>query len=235
MFERFLSKVDRTRVANHAPPAMRWILAGAVASLAMEASGVGMAPFRAWLVGAHEFFHALAGWLTGASVESIRVDSMHGLTMTRGGWYPFISCAGYLGSGAFGAFCLRYCARESMRIVFMAFCACLAAALAIKGNSGGEYGAGIFIAGALDILALWAAKSRFAPFVLAFSGCLFMSLGFEDARVLLVYATSETDAGLLARWLGLPILAWPIALTYCAAMGAMWFWAAKGALKDSIG
>jgi hypothetical protein len=121
-----------------------------------------------------------------------------------------------------------------MRYVFMAFCASLAAALLVKGDSGGGYGAGIYVAGAVDAVALWSAKSRFSPFVLAFSGCLFLSLGFDDARTLLIYATSETDAGLLARWLGMPFLAWPIALAYSSGMAAMWYWAAKGALRDSI-
>ncbi|TIB94205.1 hypothetical protein E3Q19_00523 [Wallemia mellicola] len=61
-------------------------------------------PFKLLTVGFHEFSHALAGKLTGAKIESIRLDPHEGgETRMRGGW-SFISLpAGYLGSSLIGA------------------------------------------------------------------------------------------------------------------------------------
>lgn len=214
-------------------PSWRWVLAAGVAAIALEAAGWAMLPAKAWLVASHEFFHALAGWATGASVESIQAESMQGATFTRGGWYPVISCAGYLGCGALGAACLRYCARPAMRWGFQAFCAGLALALVAKGSYSNGYALGMAEALCVDALALWAARRAWAPFALALCGCLFLSMGFDDARALLFDATSRTDAGLLALHLGLPFLAWPIALGYAACMAGFWWWAVKGLVRDA--
>jgi hypothetical protein len=217
---------------RHAP-SWRWVVAAALVAVALEASGWGMLPAKAWLVASHEFFHALAGWLTGASVESIQAESMQGVTFTRGGWYPVISCAGYLGSGLFGALCLRYCARPAMRWGMQGFCACLAFALIIKGGYSGGYAFGMIQALVVDALVFWTARRAWAPFALALCGCLFLSLGFDDVKVLLFYATAETDAGLLARHFGMLFLAWPIALAYASAMAGFWWWAVKGLARDA--
>ena len=214
-------------------PSWRWVLAAGVVAVVLEASGWAMLPVKAWLVASHEFFHALAGWGTGGSVESIQAESMQGVTFTRGGWYPLISCAGYLGCGALGAVCLRYCARPAMRWGFQVFCVCLALALLVKGGYSNGYALGMSEALCIDALALWAARRAWAPFALALCGCLFLSMGFEDVKVLLVYATSQTDAGLLARHWGMPFLAWPIALFYAAAMVGFWWWAARGLARDA--
>lgn len=222
--------------SNKAQPSMRWILLAGAFAVVIESTPVALAPIQAWLIAAHEFFHALAGWLTGASVDFIRVDTLHGLTSTRGGWYPVISCAGYIGCGAFGAACLRWCLRESMRWFFLTFCAVLGFALAIKGSLGDGYGhAGLFIALGIDAIVAAVAWTRWAPFALALSGCLFMAMGLDDVKMLLFYGTRQTDAGLLAGWLGWEALAWPIALLYAAAMGWMWYWAARGLAREAWG
>lgn len=216
-------------------PSWRWIAMAMAAALLLECFGWAMFPLRAWLVASHEFFHALAGWLTGGVVESIQARSMEGVTYTSGGFYPFISCAGYVGSGMMGAACLRWCAEPKMRISFMVFCTFLGAALVAKGKFGDGYAWGMACALAVDALALWGAwtaKGRWAPFVMALAGCLFLSTGFEDVRTLLIYATGRTDAGLLARHWGLPFLAWPIALCYAIVMAAMWWWALASLARD---
>lgn len=224
---------DRQERPELGTPSLGWVFLAAVAALGIEASGPMMVPIRAWLVGSHEFFHALAAWLTGASVESIRVDAMHGLTMTRGGLYPLISCAGYVGTGAFGALCLRYCGRVWMRYVFETFCVALGLALVFKSGFSPGFGFGLAWALGVDALALWVVRLVKGPFLLALAGCLYLAFGLDDLRALLFYATSQTDAGLLARWMGLPALAWPIALAYGALMALMWFWAARGLAREA--
>ncbi|TIA93178.1 hypothetical protein E3P99_00311 [Wallemia hederae] len=56
-------------------------------------------PFKLLTVGFHEFSHAIAGKLTGAKIESIRLDPHEGgETRMRGGWSFVTLPAGYLGS-----------------------------------------------------------------------------------------------------------------------------------------
>lgn len=226
----------RAAPGKAAGPGIKWVLLAAAAAMALEASGFAMLPLKAWMVCSHEFFHALAGWLTGGQVQSLRADGEHGgVTYTSGGIYPLISCAGYLGCGLFGAACLRFSSSRGMALAFQAFCAALAAALVAKGSWTTGYGWGMAQALGVDALALLAARRGKAQFVLALCGCLFLAMGFDDVRVLLFYATSQTDAGLLARWMGMPFLAWPIALGYACAMAAMWWWAVKGLAKRARG
>ena len=68
-------------------------------------------PFKLLTVGFHEFSHAIAGKLTGAKIESIRLDPHEGgETRMRGGWSFLTLPAGYLGSSLSGS--LRLCLFE---------------------------------------------------------------------------------------------------------------------------
>jgi hypothetical protein len=193
------------------------------------ADGVG-----AWLTAFHEFFHALAAWITGGSALSIKTSGHEGgATITQGGFYPFISCAGYLGCGAFGAFCVRRCGARSARGVCAALCVAVAAALLAKGQWADGSWVGLWQALGVNAVALWSLRSRHGSVALAYIGALFLASGLDDAAVLLVHATRETDAGLLARHLGMEFLAWPIALMYAAGMLLAWVWAARGLLRDA--
>lgn len=214
-------------------PALGFVASAGVLALVLSWAGWPLYPLRAWLVGFHEFFHAVGAWVTLGSVESILTAADHGLTMTRGGFYPVVSAAGYLGSALMGAACLRWCASARMRGVFVGLCTALAVALLWKGRlfEGGWAGMGMALA--VDALAVAGTRTRFYPFILALSGCLFLTMGFDDLRTLLIDATSRTDAGLLAGWLGAPFLAWPIALLYAAGMCAAWAWSARGLWRDS--
>ena len=214
-------------------PSAMWVGVAAAVALGLEFSGIGKYGIMGWLVATHEFFHAMAGWLTGGAVDSIRADGAHGgVTYTVGGFYPLISCAGYLGTGLFGALCLRYSGSKAMARTFQVFCIALAAGLVVKGKYMDGYGLGMVLALAMDALAFWAAGTLRYRFVLALVGCLYLSMGFDDAKMLLVYGTRQTDAGLLARHIGMDFLALPIALFYSGSMAAMWWWAFRGmALK----
>ena len=213
-------------------PSALWVIAAALVALGLELSGLAKYEIMNWLVATHEFFHALAGWLTGGSVESIRADGAHGgVTYTVGGFYPLISCAGYLGTGFLGAMCLRYSDSKNMAKIFQFFCVTLASALLIKGKYLDGYGLGMLWALAVDVLIFFIVRSSRYRFVLALVGCLYLSMGFDDAKMLLIYGTDQTDAGLLANYLGMRFLALPIALGYAAAMAGMWFWAFKSLIK----
>ncbi|ORX82501.1 hypothetical protein BCR32DRAFT_267583 [Anaeromyces robustus] len=61
-------------------------------------------PFKIFTVGLHELSHAIAGKLTGAKIESIKIDADEGgSTVMRGGKRWATLPAGYIGSSIFGA------------------------------------------------------------------------------------------------------------------------------------
>lgn len=204
------------------------LLAGLALALAVNGLGVLLFPIQGYLIACHEFFHALAGWLTGASVASIDTQFTHGTTWTAGGWFVVISSAGYLGTAAMGAALLRYCARPWARFGMLGFCAALFLALLVKG----QWGLGWASAMAVNAVLFCALLRYQAPALLAFLGCLFCAMCFDDIKVYLFLMTSQTDAGILARHLGASILAWPIALAFAGVSGGLWWAAAKGLIKE---
>lgn len=61
-------------------------------------------PFKILTVGLHELSHALAGKLTGAKIEAIKIDvDEGGVCVMRGGKQWITLPAGYIGSSLFGA------------------------------------------------------------------------------------------------------------------------------------
>ncbi|ORX60016.1 hypothetical protein BCR36DRAFT_579463 [Piromyces finnis] len=61
-------------------------------------------PFKIFTVGLHELSHAIAGKLTGAKIESIKVDADEGGCCTMRGGKQWVTLpAGYVGSSLFGA------------------------------------------------------------------------------------------------------------------------------------
>ena len=61
-------------------------------------------PFRFFVVLVHEVNHAAAALITGGEVLEIRTHwNESGHTLTKGGFFPLISAAGYVGSALWGA------------------------------------------------------------------------------------------------------------------------------------
>lgn len=208
---------------------LRSALIASAAALALWALDVPLGPVHAWLVGLHELFHAIAAVATGGSVEMIQTSSdAGGMTLSRGGIYPLISMSGYVGTGALGALCLRHCGSAWARAVLLGMCAALVAALLATTRSG--WGGAAQALG-VSCVVFWLVKGPAGALATGFCGALLLSMGLSDARVL-VEAPSQTDAGLLAAWLGDPWLAWPIALGLMATMATLWCWALWGLSKD---
>ena len=60
-------------------------------------------PFRFFVVLVHEVNHAAAALITGGEVLEIRTHwNESGHTLTKGGFFPLISAAGYVGSALWG-------------------------------------------------------------------------------------------------------------------------------------
>lgn len=200
-------------------------------ALLIRAAGALFLPIQGYLIAAHEVFHALGGWLTGASVASIDAGFTQGTTWTAGGWFPVISASGYVGSALMGAALTRYCAHSSARFGMIAFCALLAAALLWKG----QWSLGVASALLINAALLVSLIKFKGPILLAFLGCLFCAGALDDMAVYLFHMTRHTDAGILARHWGAEWLAFPIACGFALASLAAWALAARGLIRQELG
>lgn len=180
-----------------------------------------MAPVDLYLIAWHEGMHAAGAWLTGGSVHSIEVRWRDGLTTTSGGVFPVIAMAGYVGTSLWGAGLLASARRPRliwpMRILTVAL---PPLAMLFGGGLGLSMLAVIGISAGLFFV--W----RVFPSVvtLVVSG-LFASESWRDVQMYLFSIPGQTDAGILAKHIGLPFLTLPIALTM-AVMSVLIWWTA---------
>ena len=78
-------------------------------------------PLKILIVFFHELSHALAAWITGGSVESIRISPQQGgVTVTRGGNVFLLISAGYLGSLLIGVLLFLGAVRSHADRIMMA-------------------------------------------------------------------------------------------------------------------
>ena len=177
-------------------------------------------PFRFFVVLVHEVNHAAAALLTGGEVVEIRTHwNESGHTLTKGGFFPLISAAGYVGSALWGAL-LMYTALypQAQRLVLL----CIGAACAgmtLYYTPWGGIDSVLGIGGGL-VLCIMACKSkRMASIGAVWMGVMLCLYSLYDFRTDLWYSPERTDAGILSAYWGLdplqvPYLAYLIALIW---------------------
>lgn len=179
-----------------------------------------MAPVDLYLVAWHESMHAVGAWISGGSVHSIEVRARDGLTWTSGGIFPLIAMAGYIGTSLWGA-ALLASARRPMLIWPMRIMTVALPPLTMLFGNGISLSWLAVIAISVGLFFVW---RRFpAPVTLVVSG-LFASESWQDVQMYLFSIPGQTDAGILAKYIGLQFLTLPIALTM-AVVSAMIWWA----------
>ena len=175
-----------------------------------------MKPFRIFIVMVHEVCHAAATLMTGGEVLEIRTQwNESGHTLSRGGFFPLITAAGYVGSAMLGALLIYTgTAPRMQRVVLLAIgAATMLMTMAYTPVGGGDFLLGIF--GGLIIVSLAIKSSRAAMIGSTWLGTLLCLYSMYDFRTDLWMHPELTDAGILARGVGLPqILAYPIALSW---------------------
>jgi hypothetical protein len=182
-----------------------------------------MAPVDLYLIAWHESMHAAGAWLTGGSVHSIEVRVRDGVTTTSGGFFLIISMAGYIGTSLWGAGLLAT-ARRPKLIWPMQIMTVALPPLAMLLGHGIGFSLLAVIAISAGLFYVW----RLFPSVttLVVSG-LFASESWRDVEMYLFSIPGQTDAGILAKYLGAQILTLPIALSMAALSAAIWWTAFK--------
>lgn len=201
-----------------------FIAAGTIVSTVRNT--VWFVPLDLYLTAWHEAMHAGAAWVTGGAVHEINVHAGHGTTVTSGGIFPFISMAGYFGTALWGCVLLASLRYSSLRQPVMWTTLALPCLVMLFGD--GISVALALVAGLTVVLGvLWV---KFGFYVGALLSLLFASESFKDIQVYLMQSPHETDAGILARYIGLPSLTLPIALTLAALTLVMWCFAMKSTM-----
>ena len=177
-------------------------------------------PFRFFVVLVHEVNHAAAALLSGGEVVEIRTHwNESGHTLARGGIYPLISAAGYVGSALIGSL-LIYTGLYPQAQRFVLLCigaVCMGMTMAYTPLGGVDFFLGI--GGGFVLCAMAIKSQRMARVGSVWMGVMLCLYSLFDFRTDLWYHAERTDAGLLSAYWGLdplqvPYLAYLIALSW---------------------
>ncbi|WP_426104368.1 M50 family metallopeptidase [Massilia sp. TSP1-1-2] len=177
-----------------------------------------MAPVDLYLIAWHESMHAVGAWLTGGSVHSMEVHARNGVTWTSGGWFPVISMAGYVGTSLWGA-ALLVTARRPAWIWPMHLLTVALPPLVMLFGNGISLSLLAILAISVGLFFLW---RKFPGPVTLLVSALFASESWRDVQMYLFSIPGRTDAGILARYMGVQLLTLPIAL--CMAVLSLLIW-----------
>jgi hypothetical protein len=172
-------------------------------------------PFRVFMVMVHEMGHATAALATGGEVTEIRVlwnESGH--SNSRGGWVWVISSAGYVGSALLGAFLIFTGSWVFLQRLLIAAIGCASIWLTVHYTPVMEIDFTFGVISGLVLLVAVVGFPRGARWVASWLGVMLCLYSLHDFRTDLWMHTEQTDAGILARYWGVPLLAYPIALVW---------------------
>lgn len=181
-------------------------------------------PFRVFVVLVHEMGHASAALISGGTIVELRTNwNESGHARSLGGWVPLISSAGYIGSSFLGALLIAIGSRPVLHRISLALIggAALTASLLFTPVFGLDFffgtGSGVVL------LAVAVHFPRAARWLAAWLGVMLCLYSLYDFRTDLWENPGATDAGILAAYWGVPLLAYPIAFVWAAfGIGAMW-------------
>ena len=190
-----------------------YVICAAIAVMLWETAL--MKPFRVFVVMVHEVCHAGATLLTGGEVVEIRTEwDESGHTLSRGGYFPLITSAGYVGSAMLGALLIYTgTAPRLQRLALLVIgAATMTMTMWYTPVDGPDFFLGIF--GGLVFVIMALKSVRLSQIGAIWLGTLLCLYSLYDFRTDLWMHPEMTDAGILARGYGMPLLTYPIALLW---------------------
>lgn len=171
-------------------------------------------PIRLFVTFIHEGGHAIVALLTLGTVDRVTISADgSGVTLTRGGFQPFIASAGYLTSTAFGAVLLVLCShRQNAKAALTVTAGVILGLTAFFANDPFSWLTGIL----LSVGLVWSAIAlgpRWAQFALSFLAvqCCLNAL-FDLRTLFLISATTSvhSDAVNMEAMTLVPAVFWAI-------------------------
>jgi len=172
-------------------------------------------PFRLFVVLVHEIFHAGTALITGGQVLEMRTNlNESGHTLAQGGFFPLISAAGYVGSALLGSLLIYTGTLPQVQrlLLLLIGMVCMGMTIWYTPVGGGDFYLGIF--GGLILAAMAIKSQRAAVAAATWIGVMLCLYSLYDFYTDLWCHAELTDAGILARYWGAPLLAYPIALSW---------------------
>lgn len=172
-------------------------------------------PFRVFVVWIHEMGHASMALVTGGEVEELRVRwNESGHVISRGGIFPLISSAGYVGSAILGAL-LIYAGRWPVaQRLLLGLIGAVQIAMAVLYTPFGALDFFFGVGCGLVLIVVVGPLGRFAHVLATWIGVMLCLYSLYDFRTDLWMHAERTDAGILAEYFGFAMLAYPIAFVW---------------------
>lgn len=172
-------------------------------------------PFRVFVVWIHEMGHASMALATGGEVEELRVRwNESGHVISRGGIFPLISSAGYVGSAILGAL-LIYAGRWPVaQRLLLGLIGAVQIAMAVLYTPFGALDFFFGVGCGLVLIVVVGPLGRFAHVLATWIGVMLCLYSLYDFRTDLWMHAERTDAGILAEYFGFAMLAYPIAFVW---------------------
>jgi hypothetical protein len=190
-------------------------------------------PFKLFMVVVHEVCHAAAALGTGGEVLEMKTEwDESGHTLTRGGIFPLISAAGYVGSAALGALLIYTGKFQRAQRLVLAAIGLATMLMTMWFTPFGLMDSYLGIFGGLVILCMAIKSQRASTMAATWLGIMLCLYSLHDFRTDLWQYPEMTDAGILARSWGVPILAYPIALTWVVLSLGLMHRALRAIVKD---
>jgi hypothetical protein len=190
-------------------------------------------PFKLFMVVVHEVCHAAAALGTGGEVLEMKTEwDESGHTLTRGGIFPLISAAGYVGSAALGALLIYTGKFQRAQRLALAAIGLATMLMTMWFTPFGLMDSYLGIFGGLVILCMAIKSQRASTMAATWLGIMLCLYSLHDFRTDLWQYPEMTDAGILARSWGVPILAYPIALTWVVLSLGLMHRALRAIVKD---
>ena len=193
-------------------------------------------PFRVFVVWIHEMGHASMAIATGGEVEELRVRwNESGHVISRGGIFPLISSAGYVGSAFLGALLIYTGRWLGLQRILLGLIGGLQIGMAVLYTPFWAFDFYFGVLCGLLLILITILFDRLSHIMATWTGIVLCLYSLYDFRTDLWMQTERTDAGILARHFGIEILAYPIAFVWAAISIYVMFKAMRGLIQTQNG
>lgn len=168
-------------------------------------------PFKLITIYVHEASHAMAGWLTGATVDGIEVNvDQGGVAHLRGGSMWVILPAGYLGSSFFGAALILLGSQPALAKIASVLLGAAMVILLYWANNWLTRGLTLLFVGLIGVL-WWLQEGAFLPHFVLFVGTMSALYAVYDIYDDTIRRTvKQSDAYKMSEMTGIPSIVWGV-------------------------
>lgn len=163
-------------------------------------------PIRLFLTLIHESFHGFAAVISGGDIIEITLNGLNGRIISSGGYYPFVSISGYIGSALLGALLIGNKYKTFLMFIVFGYVSFI---LLVYTKFSIEF---FVLLGVIGLLGFLKWKNFYIDHIGFILGSFLAVGSFEDLKNYLFAIPSKTDSGLLANYWEMSFLTLPISI-----------------------